>query len=308
MAGFRGLSYPKEKEILNMSVLQAILLGIVQGITEFLPVSSFGHLAAIENAMGITRNTAVLFEVLLHMGTMVAVFFAFHEDLRRIGEELLGMIMDIIGNVNIYFHNRKTGDNLHYARVVHGTYRKFTAIMAVSFIPTALLGYICRRLVTRAAISPLLPGACILVTGVFLLVTDLSNIGGVKTPKDVTYDNAMWIGICQGISVFPGISRCGMTICAGLLCGFSRKFAVKYSYLISIPAVLGSLFLELGQFTTPKMSVSLGFTYVFGMIVAGVVGYFMIRNLLRILQHAKLRYFAFYCFVAGAIALISNFA
>ena len=164
-----------------MSVLQAILLGIVQGITEFLPVSSFGHLAAIENAMGITRNTAVLFEVLLHIGTMVAVFFAFHEDLRRIGEELLGMIMDIIGNVNIYFHNRKTGENLHYARVVHGTYRKFTAIMAVSFIPTALLGYICRRLVTRAAISPLLPGACILVTGVFLLVTDLSNIGGIKT-------------------------------------------------------------------------------------------------------------------------------
>ena len=90
-----------------MSVLQAILLGIVQGITEFLPVSSFGHLAAIENAMGITRNTAVLFEVLLHIGTMVAVFFAFHEDLRRIGEELLCMIMDIIGNVNIYFHNRK---------------------------------------------------------------------------------------------------------------------------------------------------------------------------------------------------------
>ena len=180
-----------------MSVLQAILLGIVQGITEFLPVSSFGHLAAIENAMGITRNTAVLFEVLLHIGTMVAVFFAFHEDLRRIGEELLGMIMDIIGNVNIYFHNRKTGENLHYARVVHGTYRKFTAIMAVSFIPTALLGYICRRLVTRAAISPLLPGACILVTGVFLLVTDLSNIGGIKTPKDVTYDNAMWIGICH---------------------------------------------------------------------------------------------------------------
>lgn len=112
------------------------------------------------------------------------------------------MIMDIIGNVNIYFHNRKTGENLHYARVVHGTYRKFTAIMAVSFIPTALLGYICRRLVTRAAISPLLPGACILVTGVFLLVTDLSNIGGIKTPKDVTYDNAMWIGICQGFPYF----------------------------------------------------------------------------------------------------------
>lgn len=291
-----------------MSVLQAILLGIIQGITEFLPASSFGHLAAAENAMGISRNTAVLFEVLLHAGTLVAVFFAFWEDIRRIGEELIGMVFDVIGNANIYFHNRRTGENLHYAKVIYGTYRKFTAMMVVSFIPTMMLGYICRRLVTKAAISPLLPGACILVTGVFLLVTDLSNIGGCKTPKDVTYDNAMWIGICQGISVFPGISRCGMTICAGLLCGFSRKFAVKYSYLISVPAILGALFLEVGQFQTPKMTVSLGFTYILGMIVAGVTGYFMICILLRFLQRAKLRYFALYCFVAGAVALISNFA
>ena len=291
-----------------MSVLQAILLGIVQGLTEFLPVSSFGHMAAIENAMDITRDTAVLFEVLLHVGTLFAVLFVFREDIRRILEELLGMALDLIGNANIYFHNRRTGENLHYARVVHGTYRKFTAVMLVSFIPTAMLGYICRRLVTLVAMSPLLPGACIMITGVFLLVTDLSNIGGNKTPKDVTYDNAMWIGICQGISVFPGISRCGMTICAGLLCGFSRKFAVKYSYLISIPAILGSLVLELGEFAGPQMSVSLGFTYIFGMIIAGVVGYFTIQFLLRNLQRGKLRYFAFYCFLAGAIALISNFA
>lgn len=291
-----------------MSVLQAILLGIVQGITEFLPVSSFGHLAAIENAMGITRNTAVLFEVLLHVGTLAAIFFAFHEDIRRIGEELLGMVMDVIGNLNIYFHNRRTGEQLRYARLVSGTYRKLTVLILVSSIPTAMLGYICRRLVTKAAISPLLPGICILITGIFLLVTDLSNIGGIKTPKDATYDHAMWIGICQGISVFPGLSRCGMTLCAGMMCGFRRKFAVKYSYLISVPAVIGSLILELGQFTTPKMTVSLGFTYVLGMVAAGVVGYFMIRFLLQIVQHTKLRYFAFYCFVAGAVALISNFA
>ena len=291
-----------------MSVLQAILLGIVQGITEFLPVSSFGHLAAIENAMGITRNTAVLFEVLLHIGTMVAVFFAFHEDLRRIGEELLGMIMDIIGNVNIYFHNRKTGENLHYARVVHGTYRKFTAIMAVSFIPTAMLGYICRRLVTRAAISPLLPGACILVTGVFLLVTDLSNIGGIKTPKDVTYDNAMWIGICQGIAVFPGISRMGFTLCAALLCGYNRKFAVRFSVFMSLPAIIGAFFTEIGNFGASEMTAGLGFTYVFAMIIAGFAGCLVIRNTIAMTQNIKLRYFAYYSFIVGIITLALNFA
>lgn len=291
-----------------MSVLQAILLGIVQGITEFVPVSSFGHLAVFENALGIERSTAVLFEVLLHVGTLAAVFIAFWSDIRRIGEELLGMSMDLVGNANIYLHNRKTGDNLHYAKIVYGTYRKFAAAMLVSFVPTAILGYTARRLVTKAAISPLLPGACILITGIFLLVTDFSNIGGSKTPKDVTYDSAMWIGICQGIAVFPGISRAGMTICAGLLCGYSRKFAVKYSYIISIPAVIGSFFLEIPQFTAPKMTVGLGFTYLLGMIAAGVTGYFAVHLFFRMLQRTKLRYFAFYCFLAGALALIGNFA
>ena len=291
-----------------MSVLYAILLGIVQGITEFLPVSSFGHLSAIENALGMEHSTAVLFEVLLHVGTLAALFAAFWKDIRRIGEELLGMVMDIVGNLNIFLYNRRTGENLHYAKIIYGTYRKFAAVMVVSFIPTALIGYTTRRLVIKAAISPLLPGACILVTGIFLLVTDFSRVGGVKTPKDVTYDNAMWIGICQGIAVFPGISRFGMTICAGLLCGFSRKFAIKYSFLVSIPAIIGALFMEIGQFASPQMSVGLGFTYIAGMLAAAVVGYFAINILLPLLQKTKLRYFAFYCFLAGAGALIGNFA
>lgn len=137
-----------------MSVLQAILLGIVQGITEFLPVSSFGHLAAIENAMGITRNTAVLLRCFFMWESIAAIFFAFHEDIRRIGEELLGMVMDVIGNLNIYFHNRRTGEQLGYARLVSGTYRKLTVLILVSSIPTAMLGYICRRLVDQGGHFP----------------------------------------------------------------------------------------------------------------------------------------------------------
>lgn len=291
-----------------MSVLHAILLGIVQGITEFLPVSSFGHLAALENLFGIERETAVLFEAMLHVGTLAAVFVAFWSDIRRLGEELFGMFMDIVGNINIYFHNRRTGESLHYAKIVYGTYRKFAAVMVVSFIPTAIIGFTARRLVAMAAVSPLLPGACILVTGIFLLVTDLGKIDGKKTPKDVTYDSAMWIGICQGLAVFPGISRFGMTVCAALLCGYSRKFATKYSFIAGIPAVLGAFLVELPQFASPGMSVGLGFTYLLGMLVAGVVGYFAIRILWGVLMKTKLRYFAFYCFLAGAAVLIGNFA
>ena len=291
-----------------MSVLHAILLGIVQGITEFLPVSSFGHLAVIANLLGIEHAAAVLFETLLHVGTLAAVFAAFWNDIRRITEEILGMSMDILGNLNIYLHNRRTGDNLHYAKIITGTYRKFAAVILISFVPTAMIGYTARRLVTKAAISPLLPGACILITGIFLLVTDFSKVGGNKTPKDVTFDNAMWIGICQGLSVFPGISRSGMTICAGLLCGFSRKFAIKYSFIASIPAIIGALFLEVPQFVSPKMSAGLGFTYILGMLASALTGYFTVRFLLSLFQKTKLRYFAFYCFLAGAAALVGNFA
>ena len=291
-----------------MIVLYIILLAIVQGITEFLPVSSFGHLCFVQNLLGMEHGSGVLLEAMLHMGTLAAVFMTFQKDIRRLALETIEMIMDVIGNANLYIHNRRTGEQLHYAKVISNIYRKFAVLLMLSMVPTMFLGYTARRLVTMAAASKLMPGVGILITGILLLVIDLSQVGGTKAAKDATFSNAMWIGICQGISVFPGISRCGMTSCAGLLCGFSRKFAVKYSYLISIPAVLGSLFLELGQFTTPKMTVSLGFTYALGMIVSGVVGYFMIRNLIRLLQHTKLRYFAFYCFVAGAIALISNFA
>lgn len=291
-----------------MSVLQAIILGIVQGITEFLPISSFGHLVVLEGLFDVERSTGALFEVMLHVGTLVAVFMAFKSDLRRIGEELIGMIMDIVGNLNLYIHNRRTGEELHYAKIVYNTYRRFAALLVVSTIPTAVIGYTARRLVTKAAISPLLPGACLLITGIFLLVTDLSQAGGSRTPKDTTYDNAMWMGISQGLSVFPGLSRSGMTICTGLLCGLNRKFAVRYSFIMSVPAIIGALFMELGEFTSPAMDAGLGFTYILGMLTAGVTGYFTIHFLMHLIQKTKLRYFAFYSFLAGALALIANFA
>ena len=123
-----------------MSPLLAILLGIIQGITEFLPVSSFGHLATVEKLFGAERQAGVLFEVMLHTGTLAAIFIVFWSDLKRIGEELLGMAMDLAGNLNLYIHNRRTGEHLHYARIVYGTYRKFAALILVSSVPTAVLG------------------------------------------------------------------------------------------------------------------------------------------------------------------------
>ena len=291
-----------------MTVLYIILLAIVQGITEFVPVSSFGHLCILENFFGMDHDAGVLLEAMLHFGTLGAVFMTFQKDIRHILYEILDMILDIVGNAHLYIHNRRTGKQLHYARIISNTYRKFAVLLLVSMIPTALLGYTARRLVVLAADSVLIPSAGLLVTGIVLLVIDLARTGGTKAAKDANLSDAMWIGLCQGISVFPGLSRSGLTISAGLMSGFSRTFAVKYSYILSIPAIIGAMIMELGQFGSADMTVGLGFAYVLGMIVAGFVGSLVIRACLKLVHSGKFRFFAYYCFIAGIIALVANYA
>lgn len=290
-----------------MIVLYLILLAVLQAVTEFLPVSSLGHLCVMESVLGINHDTGLLLETMLHLGTVAAIIFLFKKDLKRIGMELLGMLMDLIGNLNLYIHNKRTGAELKYARIVSGTYRKFTALLLVSMIPTALLGITARRLVLLTSDSSLFSGIGFLLSGIFLLVTDLNQSGGTKGPKEASYDSAMWIGICQGLAVFPGISRMAFTVCAALLCGYSRKFAVRFSVFMSLPAVIGAFFTEVGYFGSAKMTAGLGASFVFAMIISGFVGCLVIRNMTLRAQKVKLRYFAYYSFVIGAAALIINF-
>ena len=202
-----------------MIVVYLIFLAVIQAVTEFLPVSSLGHLCILEQYMGIGHETGLLSETMLHLGSAAAIIFLFRKDLKKIGLGLLGMFMDMIGNLNLYIHNKKTGESLGYARIVTGTYRKTGALLVISMIPTALLGLTGKRLALLAADSQIVPGIGFLLTGVFLLVTDLNKSGGKKGPREASYDSAMWIGICQGIAVF-GASE--MT--AGL--GFTYVFAM----------------------------------------------------------------------------------
>lgn len=291
-----------------MIVVYLILLAVIQAVTEFLPVSSMGHLCALEQLLGLDHGTGLLLEAVLHLGTAGAIVFLFRRELKKIGIELLGMFMDIIGNANLYIHNKKTGDNLSYARIVTGTYRKFSALLVISMIPTILLGFTGRRLALLAADSPIAPGIGFLFTGVLLLVTDLNRSSGMKGPREASYDSAMWIGICQGLAVFPGISRMGFTLCVALLCGYNRKFAVRFSIFTSLPAIVGAFFVEAGNFGAPEMTVGLGFAYVFAMIVAGFVGCLVIRTAIDMAQKVKLRYFAYYSFMLGILALALNYA
>ena len=152
-----------------MIVVYLIFLAVIQAVTEFLPVSSLGHLCILEQYMGIGHETGLLSETMLHLGSAAAIIFLFRKDLKKIGLGLLGMFMDMIGNLNLYIHNKKTGESLGYARIVTGTYRKTGALLVISMIPTALLGLTGKRLALLAADSQIVPGIGFLLTGVFLL-------------------------------------------------------------------------------------------------------------------------------------------
>ena len=290
-----------------MTVLYILLLAILQGLTEFLPVSSFGILCTAQKLMGMDSGTGLLCEAMVHLGTAASIVFIYRKELIRIGTELLGMLLDMIGNLNLYIHNKRTGSDLNYARIVHGTYRKFAALLAVSMIPSFLLGFTARRLAVLSVDSRIVTGIGFLITGIVLLVTDLNNSGGERGPRDTAYHCAMWMGICQGIAVFPGISRMGLTLCAALLCGCSRKFAVKFSVMMSFPMLIGAFFSQAGQFASPQMTAGLGAAYVLAMVLAGVMGCLSVRFMLDLAQKKKLRVFAFLSFAAGILALASEF-
>ena len=289
-----------------MNIFQSVFLGIVQGVTEFLPISSSGHLAILQNIFHIDTGSTMLFDILLHLGTLIAIFTVYHKDIGKMIVEFFQMIGDLFFNLHIFILNRIHKTALKYRHVVHNNYRKFVVLVLVSTIPTALIGVAGKQLILAASDTLLIPGICLFMTGVLLLIAD-SSPEGRKLPKDITYKNSILIGIAQGFSTLPGLSRSGTTITACLLCGMDRRFAVKYSFILSIPAVLGAAVLEIKDvIAEPITAASLG-VYFVGMIVSAVVGYICIKTLLIIVRGKNLKYFSYYCFAAGTLAVAGHF-
>ena len=167
-------------------------------------------------------------------------------------------------------------------------------------------GILLEDLVLQAESNLLAPAIGLFITGIFLLVIDFFP-AGKKIPKDVGYGTAFFIGIFQGIAVFPGISRLGITLAVCLMCGFNRKFAIKYAFLTAIPAVLGAAFWELIQVPGSGISAGTFGIYLAAAVVAGITGYFCIRLMLRLIRKKKFSFLAGYCFLLGTAAAICNF-
>lgn len=290
-----------------MTLLQAILMGLLQGLTEFLPVSSSGHLAIFKNIFHINTETGMFFDILLHIGTLIAIFVAYHRDIGKMIAEGFGILGDSFWNIGIFFGNLfRKGKAEPYRKVIKSSYRKFVMLILVSTIPTGILGVLGKDLIETAGEGLLVPGICLIVTAALLLIADHCD-SGRKTPKDTKYVDAFSVGMAQGVATLPGLSRSGTTITACLLCGFDKKFAVKYSFIMSIPAILGAAVLEIKDVGSLSLNSSEIVNYAAGMAVAAVVGYICIRTMLVVVRGKKFKIFSVYCLAAGMLAVCGHF-
>ena len=289
-----------------MNLLQAIFMGLIQGLTKFLPVSSSGHLAIFQQLFKMETDTGVLFEVLLHLGTLVAVCVVFWKDVRNLVVHGIGLIVDLAVNGWSWLMNTIKKENRPYRRVIKNAYRKFAALIIVTTIPTGIIGIVFRGPIEKAGSTLIVPGICLVITAIVLLLVD-GRPNGKKKAKATNYKDAALIGVAQGIATLPGISRSGSTIAACVFLGLDRSFAVKYSFLASVPAIVGANILQLPHLGDSTITGGLIVNYLVGMLVAGVVGFVCIKLMINVVKRARYEYFAYYCAALGIVSIVCYF-
>ena len=287
-----------------MSFGQAIVMGIVQGLTEFLPVSSSGPLAMFKNILKVETDTGILFDVLLHFATLIAVCLVFYRDILRLVVEFFKIAGDVFKNIGRFFKNLGLKDNkLPYKKLATSSYRRFVLLLLVSVIPTGIIGILLKSVVEGVEGNLLVTGICLIGTGGIILTSDFIKERH-KKPRDASYADAAAIGTAQGIATLPGLSRSGSTIVCALLCGFDRMFAVKFSFIMSIPAIIGALILELSDMEAGFGGAEIG-AYIVGMVTALIVGYVALRLTVKLVMNRYFKYFSWYCFLIGAVSVVA---
>ena len=270
-----------------MSLLSSIILGLIQGVAEFLPISSSGHLAIAEHLLGMTGlEIPEFFDVLLHLGTLIAVFAAYWDDIRDMVVEFFCGVRDLA--------RRSTPTPVPPAR-------RMILLIIVGTLPLLVVLPI-KDLVEGLADNMDFVGGALIVTGFLLFVSDRVKKGR-KTEKNATLVDVLLVGAAQAIATCPGISRSGTTITAGCFVGFDRKFAVRFSFLLSIPAILGANILSIKDALDTVVWSEVP-VYLAGVAVAAAVGYACIRLLKMIADKGKFGFFAYYCWIVGVITLI----
>lgn len=267
-----------------MSYVEAMALAVIQGLTEFLPVSSSGHLVLAQHWFGQFNETNLLYDILLHVATSMAIIVYFRQD-------LMILVLGIFGYPT------------HGPSIFTGEERRTLGLVILASIPTAVLGLTIEQIGIEVFGRPDVIGGLLILTGVVLWIGRSNPVG--RGVKDMSPIDALMIGVVQGIAVFPGISRSGSTIAGGLLLGLDRELAARFSLLISLPAILGATLLEtftaMGQIQAPIGPV------IVGMVAAGVVGYLSISLILRLVRQDHFYRFSFYLWPLGITVVASSY-
>ncbi len=277
----------------QMKLLYSIILGIIQGLGEFLPISSSGHLALAQDLLGLeVAENNLAFNVLLHLGTLLAVFIIYYKDIWE-------MVKAFFSLLNKVFHgNFKLSEY-----TVHERFVILLLIAVIPLVPAALLS----DYVELISSMPTVVGAILILNGFLLFFSD-KFAKGDKAMEDATPMNALAVGLCQVVAILPGLSRSGSTITGGLTQGFSRPLAVKFSFILSIPAILGAAVLELPDLVKETaqggVSGTLWLTYLAGALAAMLVGILAIKLVSWISEHATFKGFSYYCFTVGTVAIV----
>jgi len=273
-----------------MTVILALFLGLVQGIAEFLPISSSGHLSILQNLfrMEYSEDHHLLFDVLLHLGTLVSICAVYRVEIKE-------MISD-----GIEYLRLKSDSNSDEPVALKPPGRALLFII----IATLPLIFVIFIPVTQLFFNTFFIGFALIITGCILYVSSKYIKEGNKTDKTMTIADAIFIGLAQAVAVLPGLSRSGTTISVGLARGLSGTFAVRFSLLLSIPAVLGATLLSVFRAISGGADFSLLPMYLAGFVVAAGVGYFAIQFLRRVMSLGKFGNFAYYCWGIGIVTII----
>jgi len=274
-----------------MTIWNAIILGLVQGIAEFLPISSSGHLAIMQNLFGMqtTEDSYMFFDVLLHFGTLISICVVYWN-------EIVSMFRELIA----YFRGPSSGDT--QAQMTRYPAARLFLMIVIATLPLFLILPV-NDYVEQLYYHTGFIGFALLLTGCILYVADHMDKGR-KTEKNMTIKDALIIGVCQCVATIPGLSRSGTTIAGGMATGLKRDFAVNFSFLMSIPAVLGANILSLIKAFKYGLNVSELPAYLIGVVVAMVSGIFAIKFVKSLTNKGKFGNFAYYCWVVGAVTII----
>ncbi|MDD6919897.1 MAG: undecaprenyl-diphosphate phosphatase [Eubacteriales bacterium] len=272
-----------------LSSFEAIILGLVQGLGEFLPISSSGHLALLQAFFKIDGEKVLFFAVMLHLGTLISVFIVYWSDIVALIKELGAVFKDIFSGKGLRVNANPT--------------RKLGFLIIVATIPTALIGLLFNDIFGSLYNSIVAVGCGLIFTGIILIIAEKMS-DGRKEARGMLFRSAIFVGVLQGLAIAPGISRSGSTLFAGLVTRLDRAFAVKFAFLISIPSILGSVVLELPKALKAGIDSTIIFPMTLGVLVSAISGFFAIKFMIKIVSNKKLSFFSYYVWALGALVII----